>query len=163
MSGPVVVGTDGTVRSDPALRFAAHEAQLRGSALIVVFGYVGPIDPEADDFETTKSVQVRRHEPAAIGALLRALDVPRNALPPHRIVCDDLEPAALLVRVAHHAGADLIVVGQQYRHLCDRLLHGPSQVSKLARRSKVPVVVVPEPDPAAGARRGARPPMPSVF
>lgn len=163
MSGPVVVGTDGAVCSDAALRFAAREAQLRGSALIVVFGYIGPIDPDADDFETTKSVQVRRHEPEAIGAMLRALDVTRSALPPHRIVCDDLEPAALLVRVSVRAGAELIVVGQQYRHLFDRLLHGPSRVSKLARRSNLPVVVVPEPDPAADARRGAEPPMPSVL
>lgn len=161
MSGPVVVGTDGTVRSDGALRFAAREAQLRGSPLIVVLGYIGPIDPDADDFETSKSVQVRRHEPEAIGAMVRALDVPRSALPPHRIVCDDLEPAALLVRVSVRNRAELIVVGQHYRHLFDRLMHGPSRVSKLARCSHVPVVVVPDPDPAAGARHGAEPPWPA--
>lgn len=161
MSGPVVVGTDGTVRGDSALRFAAREAQLRGSPLIVVLAYVGPIDPDADDFETSKSVQVRRHEPEVIGAMVRALGVPRSALPPHRIVCDDLELAALIVRVSVRAGAELIVVGQHYRHLFERLVHGPSRVGKLARCSHLPVVVVPDPDPAAGARREAEPPRPA--
>lgn len=151
MSGPVVVGTDGTVRSDAALRFAAREALLRGSELIVVFSYVGPIDPDVDDFETPKSVQIRRHEPEAVGALVRALDLPRSALPAHRVVCDDLEASALLVRASIGTGAELIVIGQHYRHLLDRLVHGPSRASKLARRSHVPVVVVPEPDPAAGS------------
>lgn len=150
MSGPVVVGTDGTVHSDEALRFAAHEAQLRGSELIVVLGYVGPIDPDVDDFETPKSVQIRRHEPEATRALIRALCVPAAALPPHRIVCDDFEPSALLLRASAGVGAELIVIGQHHRHLLDRLVHGPSRASKLARRSHVPVVVVPEPDPASG-------------
>jgi nucleotide-binding universal stress UspA family protein len=104
MSGPVVVGTDGTIHSDEAL-----------------------------------------------GALVRALDLPRSALPPHRIVCDDLEASALLIHAAIGTGAELIVIGQHHRHLLDRLVHAPSRASKLAWRSHAPVVVVPEPDPANDA------------
>lgn len=147
MNGPIVVGTDGTVHSDEALRFAAREAQLRGVELIVVLGYFGPIDPDVDDFETPKPIRMRRHETEAIGAMVRALDVPRSALPPHRVVCDELEPSALLMRAGLGSGAEMIVIGQHYRHLLDRLIHAPSRASRLARRSHVPVLLVPEPDP----------------
>lgn len=139
----VVVGTDGTVHCDGALRFAAREAQLRGAELVVVLGYGGPIDPDVDDFETPKSVQVLLHEPKAIDALVRALGMPAESLPPHRIVCDDLDPTVLLLHVSTGVDAELIVIGQQHRHLFDRLVHGPSRVGRLARHSRVPVAVVP--------------------
>jgi nucleotide-binding universal stress UspA family protein len=149
MSG-VVIGTDGTVHCDEALRFAAREARMRGTELVVVMGYVGPIDPDVDDFETPKAVQILRHEVEATGAIIRALSLPAGTLPRYRVVSDSLEPSALILRTVAALDAELIVIGQRRRHLLSRLVHGPSRVSKLIRRSRVPVVVVPEPDHASG-------------
>lgn len=142
-AGVVVVGTLGDAHSDEALRFAAREASLRGSELRVVIAYVGPIDPDVDDFETPESQLRDRAARLASQALCRALAVRPDQLPPHRIISGDLELLALLIDNAQDA--ELIVVGQRSRHFVQRFLRGSSSSAALTRRTRLPVTVVPEP------------------
>lgn len=136
----VVVGTDGGEHSDPALRFAAHEAALRGVQLVVVIAHLRPVDPDIDSYDTPESELCRIGQEKAHQALCRALAVPAERLPPHRIVSGKGDPIALLLKIE---GAQLIVVGLHHRHLIDRLLHGPVRATSIVRHTGVPVVIVP--------------------
>lgn len=141
----VVVGTDGSEYSDPALRFAAHEAALRDLQLVVVIAHLRPVDPDIDSFDTPESELCRISHDKALAALSRALALPVERLPPHRIVTGSGDPSALLLKTE---GAQLIVVGLHHRHLMDRLIHGPVRATALVRHTGVPVVIVPYVAPA---------------
>lgn len=139
-SPSVVVGTDGGKHSDPALRFAAYEAHLRGVQLVVGIAHLRPVDPDIDSFDTPEAELNLISRDKAHRALLRALDVPPERLPPHRIVTGSGDPTALLLAIE---GAALIVVGLRHRHPLDRFVHGPTRAAALTRHTTVPVVVVP--------------------
>jgi nucleotide-binding universal stress UspA family protein len=136
----VVVGTDGGEHSDPALRFAAHEAALRGVQLVVVIAHLRPVDPDIDSYDIPESELCRVSQEKASRALSRALGLPAERLPPHRIITGSGDPSALLLKTE---GAQLIVVGLYHRHLLDRLIHGPVRAAALVRHTGVPVAIVP--------------------
>jgi nucleotide-binding universal stress UspA family protein len=136
----VVVGTDGGKHSDPALRFAAHEANLRGVQLVVAIAHLRPVDPDIDSFDIPEAELSRISRDKAHQALLRALDVTPERLPPHRIVTGSGDPTALLLTVD---GAALIVVGLRHRRSFGRFVHGPALAATLTHHAKVPVVIVP--------------------
>ena len=147
-----VVGTDGSVRCDAALQFAARECELRDARLVVVMAFTGPVDPDIDDFETSADVLVHEHKRHVISALSRALAVPIADLPDHDIVCDDKGVADLLRDTS--LGAEMLVLGRHQGHLLDALLHGPSPTEDLLRHSQIPVVIVPHHDLEHSSERG---------
>ncbi|MBO1766723.1 universal stress protein [Allobranchiibius sp. GilTou73] len=139
-----MVGTDATARCDAALVFAADESRLRRARLVIVMSFTGPVDPDIDDFETSRDVLVHEHKRRVIAALGRALALSTADLPDHEIVCDDRGVADLLRDTS--VGAEMLVLGRHQGHLLDTLLHGPSATGDLVRHSRVPVVVVPHHD-----------------
>ncbi len=138
----VVAATDGAVASDAAIRKAAAEAQRRETPLIVLMNYQRPIDPDLDEFETPIAVLEARARRRASDALCRALSLPEDLLPQHRIVPEHRELTYVLLR--NYRDAALIVVCAERGHQLRRMLGGYVSVGRLARRSSAPVLVVPQ-------------------
>ncbi len=149
-TGPVVVGVDGTPRSDAALSFALDAARSTGAELVAVHARLevthGPGRPP------TSWESVRGGLPA--GQVEHAArDYPDVVV--HRILALDRPVRALLDEAA---GARLLVVGSRGRGaLSGTLLGSTSQA--LLHRAPCPVAVVryqaPGPD-GAGRRREER-------
>lgn len=145
MSGVVVVGTDSSPTSDEALRYAVAEAAAHELDIVIVSSYVGPIDPDVDDFETPKSNWVAATQHRVRHAMTRALGITTEQLPAYTVIADDLEPTHLLVRAIQDTpGVQLVVLGQHHEHLLEHLLHGPSRAAALARKTHTPVTIVPQ-------------------
>jgi nucleotide-binding universal stress UspA family protein len=139
----VVVGCDGGLSCDAAIRFGAAEARLRGAELVVVIAYVRPVDPDLPSFYTPDSELRSRARLAAEQAVGRALGRPAAGLPGVRVVTER-GPAPWVLR--DYRQAQLLVVGTRHRWL----LQGRT-VRYLTRHSPVPVVIVP---PARTSGRG---------
>lgn len=148
----VVLGCDGGQDGDAAVRFAVREAQLRKANLVVMIAYFGPVDPDLESIETPGSELRSKARSRAESALCRALGLPVWQLPPHQIVTELGPPTRVLLH--EYGGAQLLVVGLDGRQLFARMLHGPSVGEELARRSAVPVVLVP---PASGGPSSVSP------
>lgn len=147
MTHPIVVGYDGSVCSEDALRAAAELAEGGGRTLILVFCHEAPAGLSAElDPACAAAGELREYErcveedvePVLEGAAerVRQAGIPAET----EIVWDDC--AAALHAVALRRGASLIVVGSHGegalsavfgRALCYRLVHG----------SSLPVLVVP--------------------
>jgi nucleotide-binding universal stress UspA family protein len=141
MRGSVVVATDGGGASDAALRTATAEAERRQTTLLVVISYRRPIDPDLDDIETPVAELETRARELASRALCRALSLPAERLPLHRIVTEHRELTHVLLR--SFGDAALIVVASDHRLALRHLTGGYVSAGRLARRSRAPVVIVP--------------------
>lgn len=130
---PVVVAVDGTDRSAGAIRYAAREARLRGSAVRLV--HVLGDDPEDGHRHVDRSLsQARGAEPGVeVGWLLG-----RG------------ERVADLVTVS--ASAALLVLGRLALRGAGRRATGPTTAG-VAARASVPVAVVPADWRNKGLRR----------
>jgi nucleotide-binding universal stress UspA family protein len=137
----IVVGCDGSLESDPALRFAAQEADLRHARLVVVTAYARPIDPDLDNFDISDSELHATARSSAETALHRALGASSADLGCH-IVCAEGEPAQVLVD--HSTNAIMIIIGSHDRPLLQRLFTR-STSRGLLHGSSVPVTIVPAP------------------
>ncbi len=138
--GRIIVGHDGPA-SDPAARYAAHQANLRGAELMVVTTWSYPADTRA----TSADASVLLEEGAAAGqaAVVRAL---RDSHPAVHITTTVRlgNPVEVLAEFAK--SADMVVVGshrQGLRHTGVARLVVGSVAGALIRRSAVPVLVVP--------------------
>ncbi|MFD8821349.1 universal stress protein [Streptomyces sp. NPDC059605] len=140
MTGPVVVGTDGSDHATRAVRWAAGEAAARGRPLRIVYatatGHGRPYLSREDS---------RQIEDFAQGVLEEAAVLARRlapAVPVTTAMCEN-EPAACLLDAA---GSDAtIVVGSRGRGGFASLLVGSDSL-RVAARSPLPVVVVPRSD-----------------
>jgi nucleotide-binding universal stress UspA family protein len=142
MDEPVVlVGCDGTPDGDAALRFAVEEARLRGVRVVLAIAYFGPIDPDVDEFDTSRSELEARARNCAETALHRALHWPNpSQLPDYDIVAAEGDPVRVLL--GHTAHAVMIVIGIHDRPLLQRLFARP--VSRhLLHTAHIPVTIVP--------------------
>ncbi|MFC4907017.1 universal stress protein [Actinomadura gamaensis] len=143
----VVVGVDGSLAADTAVRWAADEARLRGVPLLVCHAWQWPY-PDADANESTRRVV------AGMGAL--TLD---EAVRQARAYAEDVKveqalvrgsPGGVLVEAARMAA--LVVVGDRGGGGFDGLAAGSTAVQVPAHTDR-PVVVVP-----AGSAPRARSP-----
>jgi nucleotide-binding universal stress UspA family protein len=132
----VVVGCDGGLSCDAAIRFAAGEARLRGAELVVVIAYGRPVDPDLPSFYTSDGELRSRARRAAEQAVGRALGQQAAGLPGVHVVTE--RGPAPWVLLQEYRQAQLLVVGTRPR----RLRQGRT-VRYLTRHSPVPVVVVP--------------------
>jgi len=110
-SGPgrVVVGVDGSVGSERALRWAARQAELTGAALEIVIGWQypaffgwAPAGPDEVDFAKIAGETLS----AAVNDLF-------GAQPPGWVATRVIEGYPAQVLVDASAGADLLVVGSR--------------------------------------------------
>jgi nucleotide-binding universal stress UspA family protein len=152
MSGPrtdpgIVVGVDGSPASDAAVRWVAHEAAMRNSALTVVHAIAEPGMPWS---------QMRT--PVNIGEWLRvegnriiagAIEIARSGTDkggPAQINSELSFPAPVpaLVHLSHDA--EMVVVGCHGRSAVDRVLLG-SVSTGLVHHAHCPVAVIHDETP----------------
>jgi nucleotide-binding universal stress UspA family protein len=138
-AGVVVVGCDGSPRSDSALRFAAEEARLRRARLILVASYQRPIDPELDDFDVPEQ-RLRDLMRARVDSACRRALGPAADDGAREILVVRGEPAKVLLEQGRDA--IMIVIGRSDRRALSRVL-GHFTGRKLLRHARVPVVMVP--------------------
>lgn len=134
MTGPVVVGVDGSEPSIVAVEAAAREARLRGAHLRVVHAFT----PPALRFPLPKPEDVH----AAAAEMLSEAAACARVVEPGLEVTTDLmtgEPLAVLVAESHNA--ELVVVGHRGRGAFVGLLAGSTGV-QLAAHAHCPVLVV---------------------
>ena len=135
----VLVGTDGSEESEPVLRFAFHEAWLRGVPLTVahtVWDAVATVSPGRVSSETEPgTTAVRRRLAAAVAPLTQQYPEVRVRIElGHGIPSD-----CLLSEAEVH---ELVVVGHHHRHGFDRLMHGSVALAVMEHAS-TPVAIVP--------------------
>jgi nucleotide-binding universal stress UspA family protein len=150
---PIVVGTDGSPASGPAVRFALQEAQLRQTSLRAVCAYdfttrySGLAWPAASGFHdldaqlrdttweaVTKTVQEARKE---VGGAPVEVEI---KVEPGR-------PSQVLLDASHDAC--LLVVGSRGSGAWGRLMLG-STSTEVVHHAQLPVVVVPVGRPGQG-------------
>ncbi|WP_309485903.1 universal stress protein, partial [Marinitenerispora sediminis] len=154
----VVVGVDGTERSEPALGFALREARWHGAELLAVYAWESPgwddplTLPSAGYAFDHDTFVVRTHERVA-----RMIDVAgaedTAARVATRIEVPQDQPAHALLEAGSHA--DLIVVGSRGRGGVRGLLLG-SVGQTVLHHARVPVAVV-RGVPAAGTEDSGEP------
>lgn len=137
----VVVGCDAQECGDGALRFAAAEAALRSTRLVLLTAFLPPAGPHPGDHGRAESVLRRRAHDAAQAALCRALGRGPDDLPPHRILTGCGEVPQLLLEDFPHA--ELLVIGPNQRQGMTRLLQRSSAGSQRENRGHGAVIVVP--------------------
>jgi nucleotide-binding universal stress UspA family protein len=142
----VVVGVDGSTADRWAIEFAAEAALRHQASLEIVHAwlrtwYVGDDDPRAG-----KTADVARREAEEI--LGRAVKLAYEFSPTVDVVPWLAGRAAsdALVEAAH--GAELIVLGEHRYNLIEEAVLG-STITEVLQRVLIPVIVVPEPTPAA--------------
>ncbi|RZT77770.1 nucleotide-binding universal stress UspA family protein [Micromonospora violae] len=136
--GPVLVGVDGSPRSDQALGFAFDEASLRGTELLAVHAWIIPVPPSdllpvAYDVEALAAEEERMLAEALAGWCERYPDVPVR----RRVTYGG--PAKVLVEES--AAAQLTVVGARGRGALAGMLLG-SVSHAVLHHAHSPVVVV---------------------
>ena len=138
----IVVATDGTPRSDGAVRIALARADSGHAALeVVTVTRWEPVAMPEGMFAWQEEFAERRDDQrrAVEAQLERVTGRPRT----HAVTVLVGNPAHTISRVAIERHAALVVVGLGRRGLADRLF-GDETAVQLARISRVPVLAVPE-------------------
>jgi nucleotide-binding universal stress UspA family protein len=141
--GSVVVGIDGTEASREALRWAADEAKLRGTALRVVHSWSRPYavsgpNPQSHRPAVDEEDTERRLAEDLVDRELAATGVEVTGVPIEREPVEG-RPAKTLIDAAQHA--DLLVIGSDPH---GRLAHEPlGRVGReCVQHAPCPVVIV---------------------
>ncbi|MGB3762343.1 MAG: universal stress protein [Ornithinimicrobium sp.] len=134
----VVVGVDGTQGSVGALRYAAHQAGVRGSTLTVV--HVGlrhdptyAVMPYSPEDVAAAGLAVLTRARARVSSVAPAIEVITSLRQGSRI--GELADAA--------SAASLLVLGRETQHGFDRLVFGTTTAAVVARAA-APTVIVPQ-------------------
>lgn len=138
----ILVASDGTERSDGALRVALARAQATNAALeVLTVARWEPIaGPEGMVLWQEGNAERRGSQRRAVEAQLeRVTGQPRV----HGVTVLDGNPAYTISRVAVERRAALVIVGLGRHGIADRLFSDETAV-ELARISRVPVLAVPE-------------------
>ena len=138
----ILVASDGTERSDGALRVALARAERTNAALeVLTIARWEPVGGPEGMVLWQDSIAERRGEQrrAVEAQLERITGKPRV----HGVTVLDGNPAYTISRVAVDRRAALIIVGLGRHGLSDRLFSDETAV-ELARISRVPVLAVPE-------------------
>jgi nucleotide-binding universal stress UspA family protein len=146
----IVVGTDGSPASEPALRWAAREAADRGDSLDVVHAWRVPSADYAYGGLYTDLVPFEREGQDVLDRAVASLAELGSALPELRPLLVEETAAAALLRAAW--GAELLVVGSRGRGGFVGLLLG-SVSQYCVSRAPCSVAVVPSTWKADSARR----------
>lgn len=125
---------------DAAVRFAAREAALRRTRLVVVASFGRPVDPDLESIEIPDAELRRRARVLAESTLCRALGRPLHELPTHEIVTEPGETPQVLLRDYRDAA---LVVASVRGGLLHRLGAIWTGEDRLARRCLSPLALVP--------------------
>jgi nucleotide-binding universal stress UspA family protein len=135
MSGPIVLGFDGTEGARAAVAEVARIAPLLHAEVVVAFGYeASPVGGEVGDLATTLHERGERVTAEAVELLAAAGVTATPAVVPGRI-------AESLANLADSVDAQMLVVGSYGQRTLTSLLLG-STPNKLLHLSHRPVLVV---------------------
>ncbi len=137
----ILVATDGTERSDGAIRLAAARAAASGAAMEVMIVLEAELHLSSDDghFGESRLLYRRTARRRAVDEQIqRVLGEDR----PCAISVFDGNPAFTISRVAIERRAALIVVGIGRHQLADRIFSDETAL-QLARVTRIPVLAVP--------------------
>lgn len=137
MTGPIVLGYDGSPSANAALEQTIALAEKIGSKVDVVFGvYISPLGGTGGGSVREAVAAVGEHALARARAHLEAAGVQVET---H---IAQGKPADVILAVADKVGASLIAVGTVGEEPISGALFG-SVVLRLVQRSKIPLLVVP--------------------
>jgi nucleotide-binding universal stress UspA family protein len=142
VTGPVLVGTDGTESSDAALRAGRELAGRTGSRLIAV-AVLETLPLVAGDFGmVVPPIEAEEARRAALLESVRAqLGRVGGGVDGWSIVVRDGDPAAALAHAAREMKARTIVVGVGHHDLLTRMF-GAETALRVLRRTRIPVLAV---------------------
>lgn len=138
----ILVASDGTERSDGALRVALARAEATNASIeVLTVARWEPVgSPEEMVIWQEGNATRRGNQRRAVEAqLVRVTGQPRV----HGVTVMDGNPAYVISRVAIERHAALVIVGLGRHNLADRLFSDETAL-QLARISRVPVLAVPE-------------------
>lgn len=145
MSGPFVVGYDGSEASEPALARAIEEARSNGARVVVVSVAEMPFDPEAPmnygtytDAPTSPPIHETAELERILGAARERIDA---AGVEGDYVWEAGDVATALAREAKDRGAAAIVLGKGHHSRLGRWL-GTDVAQEVERSADCPVIVV---------------------
>ena len=145
MSGPFIVGYDGSEASEPALGRAIEEASAAGASVVVVSVAEMPFDPEAPmnyGTYTDAPTSIPIHETPELEQILGDA---RERIDAAGVQADYVweagDVATALVREAKDRGAAAIVLGKGHHSRLGRWL-GTDVAQEVERSSDCPVIVV---------------------
>lgn len=145
MSGPFIVGYDGSEASEPALARAVEEASAAGASVVVVSVAEMPFDPEAPmnyGTYTDAPAMPRLYEPAEQEQILGAARARIDAAGVEAdYVWEAGDVATALAREARDRGAAAIVLGKGHHSRLGRWL-GTDVAQEVERSADCPVIVV---------------------
>lgn len=140
--GRVVVGVGDSTDGEAAVRFAAREARVRGSALTAVRAWRAPTHEPGDHLLIADDAS-GAHEEQASNRLTDALRETEREHPEVEVLRRLVEGPTHRVLLDASADADLIVVGALRRHGHFGLQLGRAAHS-LLHHSECPVAIVPQ-------------------
>ena len=139
-AGPLVVATDGTVRSDAALR-AARAIASRTNQKVYLLGVLAPLPVMGPEVElaVSSTMEADRRK----GFLLQVLEQSERVgiTEPWPIKVTSGYPAATIARLARNVDASLIIMGLGGHGVIDRIF-GDEMVLQVLRVGTVPVLAV---------------------
>ncbi|CAN5774804.1 hypothetical protein BH20ACT6_BH20ACT6_20660 [soil metagenome] len=139
VSSGIVVGHDGSERSQAAVRWAAEEAAVRGCALHVVRAWTVTHAPRPSTWSFGYVPSLPEYETAVTEVLEDAWQGLREHVPELHLHAAHGKPARIIVEASR--GADLVVVGSRGQGRVAEFALG-SVADQVAREARCPVVVV---------------------
>lgn len=140
-SGPILVATDATSASEPALRAARALAEHTGAEVqvISVLEPIAPLPPLVGGVELPQHLDSDRSDSLRQAVEAQVRDTVGSAEWPVTVVQG--HPAAVIARTASRAGARMIVMGIGRHEVSDRLF-GDETALRVLRLADVPVFAV---------------------
>jgi nucleotide-binding universal stress UspA family protein len=138
----IVVGVDGSDAAQAALRFALHEARLRGAAVRAVAAWHAPVAVYEGAYATPDTGLLGELADETGQTLARAVEAAAGIAPDVKVemIVREGAPAAVLLEEA--ADADLLVLGSRGLGGFRGLLLG-SVGQQCTHHAPCPVVIVP--------------------
>lgn len=142
--GPIVVATDGSESSEPALMMALQLAQRTGGTVHVVAIHV-PMPLAVSEFgvlpalleaEAGSREALRRQAESQVKRIAGTQD------PAWTIIVRDGDPATELAQIATEFEARALLIGVRHRQLRDRIF-GRETALQLLHQCRVPLLIVP--------------------
>ncbi|MGH7679125.1 MAG: universal stress protein [Gemmatimonadaceae bacterium] len=139
-AGPLIVATDGTVRSDAALR-AARAIASRTNQKVYLLGVIAPLPVMGPEVELAVSPTMEADRRK--GFLLQVLEQSERVgiTEPWPVKVTSGYPAATIARLARNVDASLIIMGLGGHGVIDRIF-GDEMVLQVLRVGTVPVLAV---------------------